>query len=235
MIPMILFSQKKEQEPISGGFAGAIYKTSRGAGVELNYLKGPDDQQIILGLDIFSLKELNESSIDPIYGTELGRKYVYGKLNYFFVLAPSVGIQKNLFRLSPVNLINFRGGLKIGPSVGLLTPYYLEIFRPGLGTPTANDRQVEAYDPAIHTYSKIFGRASFFATNPQLQPVLGGSIKGYVMVDFARSSSYISGFKLGCNADFFARPIPIMTGLDKLENHRIFVALSIGFMIGNRW
>ncbi|MEZ4777071.1 MAG: hypothetical protein R3D00_28100 [Bacteroidia bacterium] len=235
MIPLVLFSQKKEEKPISGGFELGFHKTNRGAGMELNYMIGPDEKQIMLGLDLFALKELNESNIEPAFGAELGRKYVYGKLNYFFVLTPSAGIQKNLFRLNSINLINLRGGIKVGPAIGLLTPYYLEIFRPGLGIPTANDRQVEAYDPGIHTYSKIFGRASFFAGKPAFRPTLGGSIKGYLMVDFARSSRYISGCKLGAHADFFAKPVPIMTGLDKLENHRIFVALSIGFMIGNRW
>ncbi|MDX2245584.1 MAG: hypothetical protein SF052_02330 [Bacteroidia bacterium] len=235
LLPLILFSQKEEEKPISGGYIMGFHKTNRGMGAEISYLTGPDHQQMVWGLDLHLVKELNEANIEPVYGTELGRKYVYGKLNYFFVLHPSVGIQKNLFQLNSLNMINLRAGVKIGPAIGLLTPYYLEIYRPGQGIPTANDREIEAYDPTLHTYAKIFGRAGFFAARPQLQATLGGSVKGYILVDFARSSRYISGFKLGTHADFFVNPVPIMTGLDKLENHRIFVAFSIGFIFGNRW
>ncbi|MEZ4828050.1 MAG: hypothetical protein R3C61_17470 [Bacteroidia bacterium] len=235
LIPTLLFSQRKEQKPITTGYAIGFHKTNRGAGLEVNYLKGPDLQQIVFGADLHMVRDLNEALIDPAFSTELGRKYVYGKLNYFFVLHPAVGIQRDLFHMNSLNLINLRAGIKAGPSLGLLTPYYLEIFRPGIGTPTANDRRVEAYDPAVHTYSKIFGRASFFAAKPVPELIAGGSVKGYILIDFARSSRYISAFKLGANADFFVKRVPIMTGLDKLENHRIFVALSLGFMMGNRW
>lgn len=228
-------AQEKEDKPVTNGYSIGFSKSNRGAGIELNYILKPNQRQYIFSVHLNSVRHLNENNINPAYGRELGRRYVFGKLNYFFVLNPSIGIQKNLFPRGKMNLINFQTGISAGPAIGLLTPYYLEIYSPNQNFPLNNNRSIEPYDPAAHTFGKIFGKANIFSSDINLNPVLGGSLKGWIIMDLARSYRYISAVKMSTHADFFANPVPIMAELDKLQNPRIFVAFSAGFLFGNRW
>ena len=83
---------------------------------------------------------------------------------------------------------------------------------------------MKPYDPAVHSYNRIFGRARIFSSDLNLSARIGLSLKAYALLDFARNQRFIQGVSLGLNADLFTNRIPIMAELDKLQNQRIFVA-----------
>ena len=225
----VSFSQDKDETKSGLSFNASL--TNLGGGLGVHYSMGKDIRHYLISIDAYSIKNPYETSSNPTYGNELGRKFVYRKLNYFGVLSPSFGIQKNIIPRSNTNLINLRVGIKMGPAIGLLSPYQLELYNPG----SADNRSIEVYDPANHTYSQILGRARFFASDLTINTRIGFSLKTFALLDFARNQRYINGLSLGLNADIFANPVPIMAELDKLQNQRIFVAGLIGLMIGNRW
>ncbi|GAB4415523.1 MAG: hypothetical protein OHK0039_24170 [Bacteroidia bacterium] len=213
-------------------FAGDA--TLRGYGVGLEWWQGQHDRQWLYSLDMHLVRDLHEVQIDPFFGDQ-GRRYVYGKLNHFVVLAPSIGIQQTLMPRNHLNFVGLRIGAKVGPAIGLLNPYHLEIFRPNPATPFVGNRVVEAYDPVEHTYPRIIGRASLVSTQLDLSARIGLSVKGHLMFDFARGSQMINGIRLALHADLFPEVVPIMAARSDVENQRVFLGGSLGFILGGRW
>ena len=227
-------AQDEDEKEISGGFTSGLHFSNRGWGVSFNYLTGPNHRQWIASLEIHSVNDGRENLIDPFFGNR-GKRYVFGKLHNFWVLTPGFGIQKNVIPRGNGNLVNVRIGAKAGPAIGLLNPYYLEIFEPLPGRPLIGDRVVVAYDPAVHTYGKIVGRAGLLASELNLDAQIGMSVGIHAFLDFTRSSHFVNGMELSIRTDIFTKPVPILAEFDKLENQKMFLSGTIGFVLGNRW
>lgn len=228
-----LHGQNGEARIISNGFAAGVHGTSRGLGIELELSKGPLHRQFLYGLSLNQLKDLREVQIESFFGDQ-GRSYVYGKLNHFVVLQPSFGIQYHLIPPNNLNVMQILGGIKIGPSIGFLNPYFLEIYQPG-PNPGNQNRDIVPFNPAEHSYGRIYGRASLVSSRLELSPILGMGIKAHVLIDFGRNVSNISALKLGLNLDAFTKPVPILLEREGIQNNRLFFAVSAGFLFGKRW
>lgn len=225
---------REEEEPISAGWQLGIQSTTRGWGASLHYLIGPDEMQIVAGVDMNVIKDPREIRIESFFGQQ-GRDYVFGKLNHFAALSPMIGVQKNIMQVGSGNLLNLRVGGLIGPTLGILTPYHLEIFSPIAGRPQLGDRVVEPYDPAVHSFTSIVGRASIFDSDFDPSAQFGLSAKVYGVIDFSNTSESIKAVQLGVNANWFASPVPIMADFAEVENSQLFVSVSFGLLLGNRW
>ncbi|RMG70869.1 MAG: hypothetical protein D6722_07965 [Bacteroidetes bacterium] len=222
-----------EQAP-TRGFATSLDATHRGYGLSLSWLRKGAAWTWTYGVDAHLVKDLRENLVDSFFGDQ-GRRYVYGKVNHLVVVQPSVGLLYDLMPRSLINQTDLKLGVKVGPALGVLSPYYLEIFVPNPSTPFVGNREVEAYDPAVHTYGRIVGRANLLSS--QLDPRLrvGLSVKTYLLLDFAGGSPAISGLQLGLNADFFPQPVPIMAETEDLRNRRVYLAGSLGLLLGSQW
>lgn len=230
------FCQERTKGEIDRGFMMNLHTSNRGYGLELNYLIGPNDQQYVIGLGFSTIKDLREILVDSFYGNEQGKRYVYGKLNYFGILSPTVGISRNILPLNDLNLINVRGIIRAGPALGLLSPYYLEIFKPNPNSPFVGEREVEAYNPIEHTYSKIVGKANLLSSELDVNMKVGLTVQAQAVVDFSRSSRYISGVSLGLSSHVFFNDVPIMADLGgKINNQQLFLSGNLGIIFGNRW
>ncbi len=225
---------RAEEEPISAGWQLGIQQTTRGWGASLHYLRGSDDMQLLFGVDMNVIKDPREIQTEPFFGQQ-GRDYVFGKLNNFAALSPVIGVQKNIVSIGNGNLLNLRVGGLLGPTIGILNPYQLEIFAPIAGRPQLGDRVVEPYDPTRHNYSSIIGRASIFDSDFIPSTQFGLSAKVYGLIDFSNNSNAIKAVQLGVNANWFASPVPIMADFVEVSNNQLFMAVSVGLLLGNRW
>ena len=84
-----------------------------------------------------------------------GSGYVYGKQNYLFAIRPQYGREFNLFRKSSEGGVNVNGIIAGGPTIGLLKPYYVQVF---YGRGSIRD---EIFDPKKHTPTNIAGSGGF--------------------------------------------------------------------------
>ncbi len=234
MVPALPAQTSQEESPISQGYMVGYQTTPRGWGLSFSYLLGPDQRQWLFGADANLVKDTREIRGESVFGQQ-GRNYVFGKLNHLIVFSPSVGVQYDLFPIGSGNLLNVRLGAKVGPAIGMTTPYYLEIFQPLPNQPQLGDRIIEAYDPVDHTYRSIIGRASLLdhEFDPSFQ--VGASAKLFGLFDFSNNSGTIRAVQLGLNADWFPNAVPIMADFLEVPNSRFFVAASVGFFLGNRW
>lgn len=213
--------------------------SNRGLGVNLNFFRGGDRQQLVYGVDIFSVRGANEASVQSAFGDQ-GKDYVYGKQNYLFVITPSIGLQRELIPKALGNFANVRVGAQLGPAIGLLNPYSVEIFEPIRnntgGQAYYGYRVIVPYDPTEHSYDEIIGRAGLLSSKLNLRAQLGVSLRLHTLVDFSRNQRYIGGMQIGLNADYFPKEVPIMAELGgKVQNQRFFLAGNIGLVFGNRW
>ena len=233
--PLLGQEEETENESIENGFLFGLHYSDRGPGLNLAVLKGPAYRQWLFGLDIFLVKDSKETLIAPFFG-EQGKRYVFGKLNHLFVATPSVGLQWDVFPRSSVNLLNVRANVKVGPAIGILNPYHLEIFQASPSNPFTGTRETLPYDPAEHSYSKIIGRANFLSSRIDPTVRLGLSVQANALLDFSSVDASITGLNLGIKMDAFPSPVPILAEeLQNVENQRIFVAISAGLVFGRRW
>ncbi|TAE59127.1 MAG: hypothetical protein EAZ89_02775, partial [Bacteroidetes bacterium] len=178
------------EKEVRQGFAAGLYYGHRGLGAGVEFYMGRDARQYLFSLDLYGEKDLRENYIEPVSGNR-GRRYIFGKLNRFAVLAPAAGVQFNLIPAYAGNRVNLRGDLRAGPAIGMLSPYYLEVYSANPTSPI----EVEAYDPDEHSYLSIAGRAGLLSSPLRPDVLLGLSARGNLLFDFGRNSRHISGLR----------------------------------------
>ncbi|MEO1449173.1 MAG: hypothetical protein AAFV07_06565 [Bacteroidota bacterium] len=233
IFPVHLQAQQ-EKKPLSSGLQFGVHNTNRGFGFELGFLKGPNSRQFVYGIDLHLVRDQQETRSESFFQNQ-GRRYVFGKLNNFLVLHPSIGVQTEIVPRTFISLVKMKVGAKIGPAIGLLNPYYLEIFEPNPTNPVSGARSIAAYDPAEHTYGLIIGRANLISSQIDLKARIGLSTKAYALFNFARKARYISALKLAVHADAFTNSVPILVATEQLPQRRFFLAFSVGLLFGSRW
>lgn len=217
------------------GLIWGFQTSSAGVGVNARYEIGNASvgQAWIGGVDLYIVKDPHEVRIEPI--REQGRRYVFNKQNHFLVLTPSVGRQFTLAPRTFFNQIGLHAGIQAGPAIGILNPYYLEICQISTPGATTCSRVIEAYNPDIHAYGRILGRAPLVSTRITPSFRLGLEVQGYTTFDFTSSRRVVSGINVGFHIRAFPSSIPILVESEDLTNQSVFVAGSVGFLIGNRW
>ncbi|MCI4666961.1 MAG: hypothetical protein MRZ79_02290 [Bacteroidia bacterium] len=225
-IPFLLYGQE-EEKTYSQSFTAGLMTSNRGAGLELGYQAGAGKWQKTFNLDFFFVRSLHEVKVEPYPFPD--RKYVFGKVNNFWVLTPSFGMQYHLGQNSSFNLVDMRLGAKLGPAIGITNPYFIKLCG-------VNGSCVETpFNPDIHSYQTISGRANLL--NNRVDPTfrLGISLKAYSSLDFNSRAGTISGLRFGLNADIFPNEIPIMLENDDLNNQSTFFSASVGLIFGGNW
>lgn len=220
------FAQEEERS-YSQGLMFGIMGSNRGSGIEVCYQRGQGKWQQVYNLDFYFIRSLHEVKVEPYPFPD--RKYVFGKLNNFWVLSPSFGMQYKLSPTSASNLVDTRIGAKVGPAIGILNPYYIKLC--GVN----GQCYYPEFDPGIHSYQAISGRANIFQhqLNPSFR--LGLSLKTFATLDFHADKGPISALRMGINADFFPNQIPIMLESEDLNNPSTFLAATIGLVFGGNW
>lgn len=210
-------------------YGGAILHTN-GWGAHLTFTKNKGAfQSRLLQLDIVGMKHPKEvRSFNPYYDDS--RSYIYGKLNNFFVIRPTIG--KKYLKFDKIRKSGVAVGFnwRVGPSLGFTKPVYLEIGIPGEGPFSYVDIIVEKYDPERHSVENIFGRASGLRGFDELriQPGLHGAFAFNFEYDPEREG--IKGIEVGATIDYYPmNEIEIMAFADNMSLFfNFYVTLQFG-------
>ena len=223
------------EEPVviySRQMYGGVQLHSNGLGGFFNYGRYQNASKVfILGIDAVSMKHEKEvKSYNPVY--EDGRSYVYGKVNNFYVLRPSVGIKK-------IHTVKLRkSGVQVGysiaggPSLGLLKPVYLEIGYPSI---PYQYWVTERYDPQRHFFDDIYGRASGLEGLNELKLLPGGFVKFAFNFEYSTEKDGLKGMETGVVLDAYPKPVPIMAEEIIGQNRQFFVSFYLNFFIGRKY
>src|SRR5690606_15340117 len=78
------------------------------------------------------------------YATVLGNSYIFGKSNYLYSIRPQYGREIILFKKAPNQGVQVSALAAVGPSLGLIAPYYIEYAMNRVETVR------EQYSPELH-------------------------------------------------------------------------------------
>lgn len=229
IFPLFVQAQEQEKAPTSA-LATGIFGHSFGFGFDLRYIALRNSWDYTISLSLSSYKNPKELKIESAYADQGGKNYIYDKLNYGYVLAPTFGISKTVIPRSAHNRIGLHLGLSAGPAIALLKPYYLQIAVPFGGNQAVVE--VEKYSPSQHNYTNIYGVADYFLGMNEITALPGARIKLASMVDFSAGSAYIRGVELALFADYFTKKLPL---LGFTPNRQFFLGGSFEILIGNTW
>lgn len=181
-----------------------------------------DDQFAFWGVELSNVKNPKEVR----YNTVLGNSYIFGKSNYLYAIRPHYGREVILFKKAPNQGVQVSALAAIGPSLGLISPYFIEYAINRVETVT------EAYDPEIHqSQGNILGTGRLFQGIGQSKLVIGAMAKAGLMFEFGVFRSSVTGLELGVMVEGFNREIPL---IPTTENRQLFQSAYFTFFYGFR-
>ena len=169
---------------------------------------------------------------------DISRPFIYGKQNKFFVLRAGMGEKRLLSDRARRKGLAIGVSYELGPSLGLLKPYYLEFI---VDTDEIRRKISKKYTPENESQfldvTGIYGGAGFSKGLSELSVVPGGHLKAALHFDWGAFDEFVKAIELGFVVDFYFKKIPIMVESSKLEgvrNSPVFINLYLNLQIGKR-
>lgn len=181
-------------------------------------------------LDLSSYRLREETRIRSAYRDQGGKNYVYGKVNYVYLLEGVYGYQRLLAYRSAVSALQVSVQVGIGPALALTKPYYIEIAVPV--SPTSAVIKVDRYDPNLYTYTDIVGEADFYLGFDALRAIPGAVLQAAVEFDFGRDASLFRALVVGARFQGFTEGVQ---SLALRLPRRYWLSGFMSFYIGNAW
>ena len=174
------------------------------------------------GLDLVNVKNPKETR----YNTVLGNSYIFGKSNYLYSIRPYYGREVIVFKKAPQQGVQVSLLGAIGPTIGIIAPYYIEYAINRIETVR------EQYDPEVHqSRFNILGPGRLFEGLGRSQIAFGGNAKAAVLFEFGVFKSNVTGLELGYQLEGFTKEIVLMP---TVENRQVFQSVYFTFFYGFR-
>jgi hypothetical protein len=193
---------------------------------------------LIGGFVFKKARKLKDSKWLETYGVELvnvkhpqevrktsstGNFYIHGKQNYLYALRLQYGRDLILFKKAPQQGVEIKAVFAVGPTIGILAPYYVEYSH---GEPTSYFAQ---YDP--ENGDGILGTGRLFQGIGESELKLGGNLKAAINFELGTVKSSVTGFEAGFLLDAYTKEIVLMP---TTENYSVFPTLFISIFYGSR-
>ena len=188
----------------------------------------------IEGVEVKHPKEVKDVTL---YGGTLTRE----KSNYFFVLRPSVGAQRVLFRKAAESGVQVNALGSAGPSIGLLMPYYVYYdytVRDANGRPvngTSEDYRAEQYNP--DNQRQVVDRAPLFSGISGTKPTVGVHLRGALSFEYGRYRDAVAGVETGFLFEYFPSRPTILSSYQATNaelNNTFYPSVYLTIYIGHR-
>jgi len=181
-----------------------------------------DTQFSFLAVEFSNVKNPKEVR----YNTVLGNSYIYGKSNYLYSIRPQYGRELILFKKAPNQGVQVSALAAIGPSFGLIAPYYIEYALNRVETVT------EQYDPEKHqSRFNILGTGRLFEGLGKSEFAFGANLKAALNFEFGVFRSNVTALELGYMLEGFTKEIPL---IPTTENKQLFQSVYFTFFYGFR-
>lgn len=181
-----------------------------------------DDQFSFFAVELSNVKNPKEVR----YNTVLGNSYIFGKSNYLYAIRPQYGREVILFKKAPNQGVQVSALAAVGPSIGLIAPYYIEYAINRL------ESVREQYDPEVHGVRyNILGTGRLFEGIGQSQLAVGANLKAAMNFEFGVFKSNVTGLELGYMIEGYSKEIPL---IPTAENKQLFQSAYFTFYYGFR-
>ena len=178
------------------------------------------------GLEVINVKhpqEVRRSS------NATGNFFIYGKSNYLYAFRFQYGRDFVLFQKAPQQGVEIKFVSAIGPTVGIVAPYYIERSVDNSLFSTVR----EQYDPnnPNHTFGNILGTGNLFEGLFESDIQMGANAKAGVNFELGTVKSQVTGFEVGFLIDAYLNEVVIMPTAD---NRSIFPTIYFTLFYGSR-
>ena len=211
-------SEKEAQWGISKNSWGGLI----GGGVLKFSNKVSNSLYSTIGFELVNIKHPKENK----YSSPLGycRTFIWGKKNYFFSFRAQYGREVILFSKKDQQGIRINAQLAVGPSIGILMPYYIKYSR-------NNRMEIENFNSATQTFNNVMGSASFFEGINELKIRPGLNLKAALNFEFGTKKSS-TAIEIGFLADAYPKKIVIMPTAD---NYSVYPTAFITLLYGRKY
>lgn len=236
----ILFSQDATTLVQSGVDLNVMYRNeatfgllahSNGFGMAYRRLKHmTGSKKHVLEVELVNMSHPKEvKSVNPYFENSKG--FYYGKLNSVFIPRVGVGFQNVLYRKAERKSVEIRYATYFGASMAFVKPVYLEILNKTSSGSEFN-LTTERYDPLVHTFDNIYGRAPYLKGVDKTKIYPGAYAKFALSFEYADLRNDVKVIETGVTFDAYPKVIPIMAFGG---NYQVFPTLYISFIYGKKW
>ncbi|PWJ59592.1 hypothetical protein CLV98_102426 [Dyadobacter jejuensis] len=206
----------------SGILGGAVFRQS----TAMNSTLFGKNQYRYIALELVNVKHPKELAEQDFV---TGKRLVFGKENFLFVLRPEYGRELTLFNRHEDEGISISAIVAAGPSIGIEKPYMIQY-------KTSDGRILtEPFDPVKHTSSSqsagIIGAGSFFQGFGKSKIVPGLHFKTALSFELSAFRENVTGIEIGFLAEAFTRKINIMAYAD---NRSVYTSGYITLYFGSK-
>ena len=179
-----------------------------------------------------------EASIVTSQTSTTGRLFIYGKQNSLIALHAGLGAKYYFSEKSETKGVAVGMTYSVGPTLGIIKPYYLDIVYPSKST-GAYEVRSEGYSAAnadkFLDAGSIVGPSGFTAGLDQTKFTFGGYGKAALLLDWSAYESFGFALELGAMMDVYATRVPIaVVGNTTDDNRAIYPNLYLAVHFGRR-
>lgn len=174
--------------------------------------------------------------------SRVSRAFIFGKQNNFFVLRGGMGAKRYFSEKAKRKGLAVGMSYEVGPSLGMLKPYYLELMdfpaEPGLDIVIRSEKYSPENAARFLDISRIYGASGFSKGLGELKLKPGAHGKLAVHFDWGAFDEFVKALEAGVMFDFYFDKIPIMvesTEVQNVENRPLFINLYLNLQFGKRW
>lgn len=175
------------------------------------------------GLEIMNVKHPQEQRRNS---PSTGNFFIYGKSNYLYALRFQYGRDFILFKKAPQQGVEIKAVTAIGPTLGVVAPYYVE--RPADQGGFVTIR--EQYNPSIRA-EEIYGPGRLFEGLGESDLKLGANAKVALNFELGTIKSHVTGFEAGFLMDAYTSKIEMVP---TAQNYAIYPTLFFTLFYGGR-
>ena len=230
-----MFSQVPVNEKLMVRITKEIWlgATVHSSGFALNYGMSKFKtfkKKSLINVDLVSIDHDKEYKIFGSFD-ENAKKFIFGKFNSLYNVRFGFGNRKILYEKLRENGLQISMNYTVGPSLGLVKPVFLEVFKYDFSGRIAGIA-TERYDPELHNFYNIYGRASWTAGLMETKINPGMYFKFGLDFDYSSNRDIINSLEVGACLDVFSKPVILMV---ENNNYRFYPSVYINCSIGNKF
>jgi hypothetical protein len=221
------FAQTQDSYDYQSEFTWGINKNTYGGligGFVFKKARKLNDRLLeTFGLEIMNVKHPQEVRQNS---QSTGNYFIYGKSNYLYALRFQYGRDLILFKKAPQQGVEIKAVTAIGPTLGVVAPYYIE--RPADQGGFVTIRQ--PYQPGIGA-EQIYGPGRLFEGLGESSLKVGANAKVALNFELGTVKSQVTGFEAGFLLDAYTSKVIIVP---TAQNYALFPTLFFTLFYGSR-
>jgi hypothetical protein len=163
------------------------------------------------------------------------RPFVYGKQNSLFVLRAGWGAKRYFSEKAKQKGVAIGMSYSIGPSLGILKPYYLALAHEGDINTAYRVIHQKYFEGNAHIFldnTRILGASPFTRGIGESSFLPGGNATIAYHMDWGAFDEMVKALEIGLMVDVFSKKAPIFVSSE--QNKRVFINFFINFQFGKR-